>query len=356
MESYIKNTLTRLKFPFSQLPSKYRLMCDGVPLKTDTRPSDFVSVFGSKTKADGTDGGVYKITEVRKVPLCMWNLDNEITLMVLAKQENAKHIMPLDAIDLHHNSMELVFKMPTMLSLKQAMPQADQLLGSAAFAACFRQGLEGLFWLQERGYVHGDIHDGNIFFKTEQDCLVLVLGDFGSSKKCEPFGNGCDFFNRIEPLHFVSMYNPNDRQLGRDCGIKYDVFAFANLMGTQIFNKPLYKMARAADGLDEYNYQLQLKEIVKEDIIQTMIHIIRLRIKDPRVVTVLRKTLLEWDKRPDAGEALELLRTSGTTPVKSFLCPADTAFIKRVLRWVTLFYARIFRRITRIFARATPLA
>ena len=309
IELEIHEILKSLDFQLSDLPSKFWLMENCKSLKKQTNPSQVVSVF---LRGDG----VYKIIDLRQLQLCLWNIENEITLMVRAEQQNAKHIMPLYAMGLSA-SMELALRMPAMLSLRRAMHQNEQLLGSAAFAACLRQGLEGLLWLQEMEYVHGDIHDGNIFFKTENGDLVLVLGDLGSAQPYQLFGSKHDFIGFIEALHLVSMYNPNDRQLLRVCSIKYDVFAFAHLMGTQLFRKPLYTMARAAEGLDAYHLELQFKEIVKEDIIQTLQPDINNRIQDPLVINVLQNMLNEWDARPDANEALEQLGESGLAPVKS---------------------------------------
>ena len=355
--SEINAILEALEFPLSELPSKDALMRDGIPLKKQTNNSQVVSVFQTKQNADGAANvhaaaqaaalgltpptaaspaapdahgagdstnkqrhlsHVYKFIDLHRLQLCMWNFVNEITLMVRAKQQQARHVMPLDAIGLNPRGMELALRMPTMLSLKQAMHQQKTLLGGAAFAACLRQGLEGLLWLQRMEYVHGDIHGGNIFFKTENGFLVLVLGDLGSARPYTLFGdNESDFNGFTETVHPVMMYNPNDRQKMRTCSIEYDIFAWANAMGTELFNRPLYSMARAAEGLDMYCFELKLKKIVTEDIIQTLQPRIETSIKDPVVIDVLRSMLREWEQRPDAEEALTALGGSGLTPIQS---------------------------------------
>ncbi|EDO06639.1 Ser/Thr protein kinase domain containing protein [Babesia bovis T2Bo] len=113
----------------------------------------------------------------------------------------------------------------------------------------FRQILEALSYIHEKGIIHRDIKPSNIFLKSEDGVLSIKLGDFGLTAKLNT-GPSSDFTNPtgiVGTLHYMSP----EQERGDSYDEKVDIFA-AGVVLFEMLSPPFTTNMERADVLSSF--------------------------------------------------------------------------------------------------------
>ncbi|GFE54971.1 PEK kinase [Babesia ovis] len=109
----------------------------------------------------------------------------------------------------------------------------------------FRQILEALSYIHEKGIIHRDIKPSNIFLKSENGVLSIKLGDFGLTAKLQTgpsSTNICNATGMVGTLHYMSP----EQERGDSYDEKVDIYAAGVVLFEMLYPPFDTTMERAA--------------------------------------------------------------------------------------------------------------